>query len=33
MFDGVHLLDRKNIHVEHTIADLANIVKRTVGQA
>lgn len=29
-YDGVHLLDRKNIHIEHTIADLAGIVKRTV---
>ena len=26
-YDGVHLLDRRNIHVDHTIADLANLVK------
>jgi hypothetical protein len=26
-YDGVHLLDRRNIHVDHTIAELARIVK------
>jgi TIR domain/Protein kinase domain len=29
-YDGVHLLDRRNIHVDHTIADLARLVKDTV---
>ncbi len=28
-YDGVHLLDRRNIHVDHSIADLAQIVQRT----
>ncbi|MEL7449963.1 MAG: protein kinase [Pseudomonadota bacterium] len=28
--DGVHLLDRRNIHVDHTIADIAGIVQRTL---
>jgi serine/threonine protein kinase len=31
-FDGVHLLDRRNIHVDHTIADLADIIHRTVSK-
>jgi len=31
-FDGVHLLDRRNIHVDHTIADLADIINRTVSK-
>ena len=30
--DGVHLLDRRNIHVDHTIADIAGIVQRTLKQ-
>ena len=30
-FDGVHLLDRRNIHVDHTIADLARLVKSTLN--
>jgi len=25
-YDGVHLLDRREIHIDHTIADLATIV-------
>ena len=29
--DGVHLLDRRNIHIQHTIADLTKIVKNTLG--
>lgn len=29
-YDGVHLLDRLNIHVDHSIADLAQIIHRTV---
>jgi hypothetical protein len=29
--DGVHLLDRRNIHIEHTIADLALLVKQTLA--
>lgn len=28
-YDGVHLLDRRNIHVDHTISDLAHIVRCT----
>jgi serine/threonine protein kinase len=31
-FDGVHLLDRRNIHVDHTIADLADIIHQTVSK-
>src|SRR6185437_14151440 len=31
-FDGVHLLDKRNIHVEHTIADLANKIKEEVNR-
>jgi serine/threonine protein kinase len=31
-FDGVHLLDRRNIHVDHTISDLADIIHRTVSK-
>jgi serine/threonine protein kinase len=26
-YDGVHLLDRRNIHVDHTVADLARLVR------
>jgi len=29
-YDGVHLLDRRNIHVDHTIDDLARLVMGTV---
>jgi serine/threonine protein kinase len=29
-FDGVHLLDRRNIHVDHTIEDLARLVQDTL---
>jgi hypothetical protein len=29
-YPAVHLLDRKNIHIDHTISDLANIVQQTV---
>lgn len=29
-FDGVHLLDRRNIHVDHTIDDLAKLVLGTL---
>jgi serine/threonine protein kinase len=29
-YPAVHLLDRKNIHIDHTIADLAGIVQQTV---
>ncbi len=29
-YPAVHLLDRKNIHIDHTIADLARIVQQTV---
>jgi hypothetical protein len=29
-FDGVHLLDRRNIHVDHTIDDLARLVRGTL---
>lgn len=32
-FDGVHLLDRRNIHVDHTIDDLARLVMGTLGHA
>ena len=32
-YDAVHLLDRRNIHVDHTIADLASIITRTVRDA
>jgi serine/threonine protein kinase len=32
-FDGVHLLDRRNIHVDHTIDDLARLVMGTLRQA
>jgi serine/threonine-protein kinase len=28
-YDGVHLLDRRNIHIDHTIADLARLVTGT----
>jgi hypothetical protein len=28
-FDGVHLLDRKNIHINHTISDLASLIRGT----
>ena len=31
-YDGVHLFDLRNIHIDHTVADLAEIVKRTVEQ-
>ncbi|MEM5785830.1 MAG: protein kinase, partial [Syntrophobacteraceae bacterium] len=31
-YDGVFLLDKRNIHVEHTIADLARIVKETTNK-
>ena len=31
-YDGVHLLDRRNIHVDHTIADLARMVKQTAAR-
>lgn len=31
-FNGVHLLDRRNIHVDHTIEDLARIVKESTSQ-
>lgn len=30
-YDGVHLLDRRNIHVDHTISELVEIVKGTFG--
>ncbi len=30
-YDGVHLLDRRNIHVDHTVADLARLVKGSVS--
>ena len=30
--NGVHLLDRRNIHIDHTITDLAEIVKQTVAE-
>jgi serine/threonine protein kinase/pSer/pThr/pTyr-binding forkhead associated (FHA) protein len=29
-FDGVHLLDRRNIHIDHTIEDLARLVQGTL---
>jgi TIR domain len=29
-YDGVHLLDKRNIHTDHTIEDLAKIVKQTM---
>ncbi len=29
-YDGVHLFDQINVHVEHTISDLARLVKNTV---
>jgi serine/threonine protein kinase/pSer/pThr/pTyr-binding forkhead associated (FHA) protein len=29
-YPAVHLLDRKNIHIDHTISDLAGIVQQTV---
>ena len=31
-FNGVHLLDRRNIHVDHTIEDLARIVKESASE-
>jgi len=31
-YDGVHLLDRRNIHVDHTVADLARLVKGSVSE-
>jgi serine/threonine-protein kinase len=31
--DGVQLLDRRNIHIDHSIADLAQLVLNTVGAA
>jgi hypothetical protein len=31
-YDGVHLLDRRNIHVDYTIAELAKIVRETTTQ-
>jgi len=30
-YDGVHLLDQRNIHVDHTIADLARLVMKTAA--
>jgi serine/threonine protein kinase len=30
-YDGVHLLDRRNIHIDHTIDDLARLVMDTVA--
>ena len=30
-YDGVHLLDRRNIHIEHSIADLARLVNDTMA--
>jgi serine/threonine protein kinase len=32
-FDGVHLLDRRNIHIDHTIDDLARLVLGTLRRA
>jgi serine/threonine protein kinase len=29
-YDGVHLLDRRSVHVDHTIDDLATIITQTV---
>ena len=31
-YDGIHLLDQRNIHVDHTISDLARIVQHTLEQ-
>ncbi len=31
-YDGVHLFDRRNVHVEHTIGDLARLVKGTLDR-
>jgi hypothetical protein len=31
-YDGVHLLDRRNIHVDYTIAELAKIVKESTAK-
>jgi len=30
-YDGVHLLDRRNIHIDHSIADLARLVNDTMA--
>jgi hypothetical protein len=32
-YDGVHLFDVRNIHVDHTISDLAEMVKRTIEKS
>lgn len=31
-FDGVHLLDQRNIHIEHSIGDLARIIHKTADR-
>ena len=31
-YDGVHLLDRKNIHVDYTIQQLATLIEDTLRQ-
>jgi hypothetical protein len=31
-YNGLKLLDRQGIHVEHTIRDLATMINKTVGR-
>jgi hypothetical protein len=32
-YDGVHLLDRRNIHFDHSLSDLARLIKGTVSRS
>jgi serine/threonine protein kinase len=30
--DGVHLMDERNVHIDHSVRDVADLVKRTIGR-